>query len=590
MYVATGGDRVDDTQLKDLRDRVLVLATEFGFPDKAGRTGNAEFDVRLAELLHSRMGVVPAEAASRDLWAFLGLVLMPDVAWWRYPNPPGDRMLGTDLTRHVFGRMWWRAQLVHSPDDPEPYAALRILGEGAFDQIYARRAALGGSPHMVKSILRVWNELDLSGLNRTDILKDFLKRLLRLAPFAFFDAVDENALDVELRAVAKESLTVAMHARHAREADTVIAPAALQERVGSVFSVTSSRSPSTHLRGLGVPTARTPSEVGTDRPSATGPTASSAMRSVEICAGSGAQALGLERAGFSPALLIDRQAYACATIELNRPDWHVDCRDLRMLDLTEFPEARGVDLLSGGLPRIKAAAAASRSDDAEEREVLQSAVRLVSVLRPKAVLYENLPELVGGTEFVRERLGIETELAQAGYHVHWRILDAADFGVPQHRRSGFLLAMTEPYFSAFRWPEPQGFQPPTVGTVLGTSMAARGWQGATAWSARADRPAPALVGGSERRGGADLGPTGSKRAWAGLGVDGSSLADEVPAADFPADGHPKLTVGQAAMIQAIPNDWQFAGGKTARYRQIGHAMPPPLAQALGTAIAAALNR
>uniref|UniRef100_UPI003FA793CD DUF6339 family protein n=1 Tax=Streptomyces sp. GSL17-113 TaxID=3115365 RepID=UPI003FA793CD len=92
---------------------------------------------KVAAALHTNMRLVPAEAASGDVWAFLALVLLPDVAYWRYPKPPGDRILGTDLTRHVFGRMWWRAQLVHSSDDPDPYAALEILGEAAFDQIYA---------------------------------------------------------------------------------------------------------------------------------------------------------------------------------------------------------------------------------------------------------------------------------------------------------------------------------------------------------------------------------------------------------------------------------------------------------------------
>ncbi|CAM5268033.1 DNA (cytosine-5-)-methyltransferase OS=Streptomyces albaduncus OX=68172 GN=FHS32_000146 PE=3 SV=1 [Streptomyces griseoloalbus] len=52
---------------------------------------------------------------------------------------------------------------------------------------------------------------------------------------------------------------------------------------------------------------------------------------------------------------------------------------------------------------------------------------------------------------------------------------------------------------------------------------------------------------------------------------------------------PKLTVEQAALIQSFPTGWTFVGGKTSRYRQIGHAMPPPLATAVGRSIAAALR-
>jgi site-specific DNA-cytosine methylase len=120
-------------------------------------------------------------------------------------------------------------------------------------------------------------------------------------------------------------------------------------------------------------------------------------------------------------------------------------------------------------------------------------------------------------------------------------------------------------------------------------MSSHGWPGAERWIKNADRIAPPLVGGSDRRGGADLGPTGSKKAWAALGVNGISLGDAPPDAGFAADGLPRLTVDQAAMIQSIPADWKIFGGKTSRYRQIGHAMPPPLATAVGRALAAALS-
>jgi hypothetical protein len=207
VYVATGGDRADETKLLRLREVVVELARESGFPDESNRDLRTAFDLRLASILHAEMGVIPAEAASGDVWAFLALILLPDVAYWRYPMPPGDRILGTDLTRHVFGRMWWRAQLVHSSDDPDPYAALKILGEAAFDQIYARRKALGGSPHLVKAILRVWNGLDLRDLDEREVLRDFLKRLLRLAPFVLFESLSDQVLDTELRAAARESVT-----------------------------------------------------------------------------------------------------------------------------------------------------------------------------------------------------------------------------------------------------------------------------------------------------------------------------------------------------------------------------------------------
>ncbi|CDR08039.1 DNA cytosine methyltransferase [Streptomyces iranensis] len=574
VYVATGGDRVSAAQLHELRAGVVELAQRAGFPDKSDRASNADFDLRLAALLHAEMGMVPAEAASRDVWVFLALVLLPDVAFWRYPRPPKDRILGTDLTRHVFGRLWWRAQLVRSPDDPDPYAALEILGEAAFDQIYARRAALGGSPHMVRAILRVWKNLDLTGLNERETLRDFLKRLLRLAPFVLFDGIETDALDHELRAVAQESVDAQRVSASIRRTEST-----QTGQDGPVDSINGEERLPT-LPEEESPIPRRASVVPAD---------SRRFTSVEICAGAGAQALGLENAGFDPVLLIDSKADACFTIDLNRSEWDVVCMDVVQFHPRMRPETLGVDLVSGGLPRVKSSATVGRAEDSEERRVLRAAVDLVRDIRPKALLLENVPDLVEVPQFDAERSWIEAQLRSAGYRSSWRVLNAADFGVPQNRSSGFLVALQDPYFFRFSWPEPSELPPPTVGQVLGPSMSAHGWPGAARWVKGADRIAPALVGGSDRRGGADLGPTGSKKAWAALGVNGTSLGNEVPDADFPVDGQPKLTIDQAASIQAFPPDWRFFGGKTSRYRQIGHAMPPPLATAVGSAIAAALR-
>ncbi|MEU5849641.1 DUF6339 family protein [Saccharopolyspora shandongensis] len=228
VYVAIGGDRVSDEKLKELRKLVVDLAAEAGFPEKPDPHSQTTFDQRLAILLHSESGLTPAEAASGDIWAFLALILMPDISFWRYPNPPRDRVLATDITRHIFGRLWWRAQLVHSAGDRDPYSALQILGEAAFDQIYARRAALGGSPYLVKAILRVWNGLDLRGLNSRRVLIDFLMRLLRLAPFLQFETLDEPTLDAELRMAVRESVTALL-------ANSDLDRSEIQYKINSIF-------------------------------------------------------------------------------------------------------------------------------------------------------------------------------------------------------------------------------------------------------------------------------------------------------------------------------------------------------------------
>jgi DNA (cytosine-5)-methyltransferase 1 len=110
------------------------------------------------------------------------------------------------------------------------------------------------------------------------------------------------------------------------------------------------------------------------------------------------------------------------------------------------------------------------------------------------------------------------------------------------------------------------------------------------WARQASKIAPTIVGGSKKHGGPDLGPTRARAAWRELGVDGLGIADDIPGPDFPAGRAPKLTAGMVARLQGFPDSWQITGRKTAAYRQVGNAFPPPVARALGTAIAAALGR
>ncbi len=121
-------------------------------------------------------------------------------------------------------------------------------------------------------------------------------------------------------------------------------------------------------------------------------------------------------------------------------------------------------------------------------------------------------------------------------------------------------------------------------------MGVNGWPGTEDWAERANTIAPTLVGGSKKHGGPDLGPTRAKRQWSELGVDGMGIADDAPALTFPAGQAPRLTVRMAARIQGFPDDWQFSGRKTAAYRQVGNAFPPPVARAVGRRIIAAFRR
>ncbi|MFE6549077.1 DNA cytosine methyltransferase [Streptomyces sp. NPDC057746] len=322
----------------------------------------------------------------------------------------------------------------------------------------------------------------------------------------------------------------------------------------------------------------------------------SGLTFVDVCSGAGGLALGLERAGFEPRLLLDEDDLAVGTLRANRPHWNVLCADLLDFDPAEHPESLDVDLLSAGLPRVKSSATVGRADSGAEERLLTAAICLVHAIRPRAVLIENVPGLTHSDAYQRFRDFARAELAHLGYEFSWFVVNAVDFGVPQNRRLGVLVAIERQWAAAFRPPAPSVQQPTTVGAALGPTMASRGWPDAARWVAQADRPAPTLVGGSKNRGGADLGPTGAKRTWATMGVNGHTVGDAVPGADFVwnpelgRDHMVKITVEQAALLQGFPESWEITGRKTARYRQVGHATPPPVGEALGRAVAAALIR
>jgi DNA (cytosine-5)-methyltransferase 1 len=307
------------------------------------------------------------------------------------------------------------------------------------------------------------------------------------------------------------------------------------------------------------------------------------LSSLEICAGAGGQALGLEQAGFGHECLVEIEPPACATLRLNRPNWFVVEGDLREFDGRPY---RGVDLLAGGVPCPPFSRAGKQLGSSDERDLFPEAIRLVHECQPKAIMLENVRGLLDAVFFdYREK--VEKQLKKLGYVPGWRLLNASDLGVSQLRPRVVFVALRKEFAGGFDWPQPLVCEPPSVGALLYDLMRANGWRGAERWREQANSIAPTLVGGSKKHGGPDLGPTRAKRAWASLGVDGLGLSDEAPARDFV--GMPRLTVRMAARIQGFPDEWEFCGRKTASYRQIGNAFPPPVARAVAGQIRKALS-
>jgi DNA (cytosine-5)-methyltransferase 1 len=308
-----------------------------------------------------------------------------------------------------------------------------------------------------------------------------------------------------------------------------------------------------------------------------------ALSSLEICSGAGGQALGLEMAGFEHAALVEIEQPACATLRLNRPKWNIVEGDLCAFDGKPF---RGIDLLAGGVPCPPFSRAGKQLGAKDERDLFPEAIRLVDECRPRAVMLENVRGLLDAV-FDDYRNKVEKQLIKLGYVPRWQLLNASSFGVSQLRPRVVFVGIQNAYADNFCWPQPNATDPPTIGELLFDLMKERGWRGASRWRERANSIGPTLVGGSKKHGGPDLGPTRAKQAWSSIHVDGMGIWDEAPERDFV--GIPRLTTRMAARIQGFPDTWQFAGKKTAAYRQIGNAFPPPVAAAVARQISSALS-
>jgi DNA (cytosine-5)-methyltransferase 1 len=305
----------------------------------------------------------------------------------------------------------------------------------------------------------------------------------------------------------------------------------------------------------------------------------------EICAGAGGQAVGLEAAGFEQVAAVEIDHHACNTIRKNRPHWRVLEQSVADIDGTQF---RGIDLLAGGVPCPPFSIAGKQLGRDDARDLFPEAIRLVEEAKPAAVMLENVPGFASA-RFIEYRRKLFQRLHRLGYESDWRVLNASWFGVPQLRPRFVLVAFRGSIPESFEWPEQDEVLPPTVGEALGDLMASRGWQGVKGWRRLANGIAPTLVGGSKKHGGPDLGPTRARKQWANLGVDGLGIADEPPGPEHSPNLRPRLTVRMAARIQGFPDAWTITGGKTAAYKQVGNAFPPPVAEAVGTAIRTALR-
>ena len=332
-------------------------------------------------------------------------------------------------------------------------------------------------------------------------------------------------------------------------------------------------------------------------------------QSIELFAGAGGMALGMEKAGIEHILLNDFDRYAAATLKKNRPQWHVLHGDVAKIDFRPY---RGkVDLLTGGFPCQAFSYAGKKRGLEDTRGTLfYEFARALKETQPKVFLAENVKGLLNH-DSGRTLETIVSVFESMGYEVLApRVLKAVDYHVPQKRERLFIVGIQKSYAPhvSFAWPKP-GTQHYTLKDAL---------KKGTLFSCDVP-PSDGQKYPSKKREVLDLVPPGGywrdlpveiqksymmKSFYLGGGKTGIArrIAWDEPCLTLtcsPAQKqtercHPDetrpFTVREYARIQTFPDEWVFEGSITQQYKQIGNAVPVNLAYALGCSLVALLNQ
>lgn len=317
--------------------------------------------------------------------------------------------------------------------------------------------------------------------------------------------------------------------------------------------------------------------------------------SIELFAGAGGLALGIEKVGFETLGLIESDKDAADSLKINRPDWrviHDDIANISCLDLEEyFGLKKGeLDLLSGGAPCQAFSYAGKRLGLEDARGTLfYHYATFLKKLQPKMFLFENVRGLLTHDKG-RTYATIADIFGQAGYTIQKKVLNAWDYGVPQKRERLITIGIRNDLLEdiAFAFPEKHDYKPVLRDILLDCPESSGVPYGEN------KRKIFELVppGGYWRDIDPEIAKEYMKSCWNMTGgrtgilrrmsLDEPSLtvltspSQKQTERCHPLEARP-FTVRENARCQTFPDDWQFCGNVYSQYKQVGNAVPVNLA-------------
>ena len=342
------------------------------------------------------------------------------------------------------------------------------------------------------------------------------------------------------------------------------------------------------------------------------------LKSIDIFSGAGGLTEGLASAGIECILGVDADRDCFITFsEAHGPGLRLA---LNASSITNLGEWRGEpDILAGGPPCQPFSVHGRQQGAADKRDCIPLFILALGILKPRAFILENVPSLAAPRhrDYFMARL---TDMVSLGYGVQYAILDAAAFGVPQHRRRLFVVGFLkgdESNRRPFQWPNPThgpGLLPyVTVREALLAPVPSRleelnrsrvTYARNPVWRPRLlnslvvngkgrvldfDAPAPTVTAQSSGNGAHILDMCGELRQYH-YSLMLCKRADLTPSIrQGEVIGARRLTWREASALQGFPDSYPFQGSVSSKYSQIGNAVSPPLAEAVGRAVVAHLQ-
>jgi len=330
---------------------------------------------------------------------------------------------------------------------------------------------------------------------------------------------------------------------------------------------------------------------------------------VELFAGAGGLALGLEKAGFVTKATVELDKWACKTLKTNRPNWNVIEGDITKISQEGIKkylkDDEEIDLLSGGYPCQSFSYAGNRQGMEDVRGTLfYDFAKILEELKPKMFFAENVKGLVShdGGKTLQTMIKV---FENVGYVVQYKVLNAVDYGVAQKRQRIIIIGtrkdIREKINEEFEFPTPhtkkltlkdvlQDVPPSPCATynekkkeVLKYVKAGGCWRDLPDDVARDYMKSTYFMGG---------GRTGIARrlSWDEAGLTVLCTPSQKQTERCHPDELRPFSVRENARIQSFPDSWVFEGSISQQYKQIGNAVPVNLAKEVGLAIIRYLDK